>query len=158
MSKMTMIRLAVYAILIALSPFSIGNADGLRFKVCELVSSEQLAALYPSTLYADQKENGCRWSDTPRGTAFFQIGIMESQKNLRHYFEKEIPANYKLKRINDLGDRGLLTESKGYLSVIAIREGSWILISTVDLLYIKQGDERQKMLWDIYRGILQSLE
>jgi hypothetical protein len=155
---MPIIRCVLYTVLIILGLLSIGNAKELNIDVCELVSPKQLADLYPSELFPSHQANGCRWSNTPNGKAYFQIGVIESQKNLRQYFEKDIPANYKLKRINDLGDRGLLTESKGCFSVIAIREGSWVLISTVDLLYVKQGDERQKILWDIYRGVLQSLK
>lgn len=154
---MPITRCAIHTVLIIIGLLSLCNAEELSFDVCELVSPKQLADLYPSKLFPSHQENGCRWSNTPNGMAYFQIGIIESQKNLRHFFDKDIPPNYKLRRINDLGDRGLLTESKEYLSVIVIREGSWVLISTVDLLYIKQGEKRQKMLWAIYRGILQSL-
>lgn len=154
---MPLIFYAICTILITLNPFIIGHADDHIPPVCKMVSSEQLAALYPSKLYPSQQENGCRWSATPNGKAYFQIGIIESAKNLRQFFEKKLPPNYQLKRISDIGDRGLFTESGGYFSVIAVREGNWVLISTVDLLYIEQDDPRQTILWDIYRDILQGL-
>lgn len=154
---MTFIGPTIFTALIILSPF-IGHANDHVPPVCAMVSSEQLAALYPSTLYPSQQENGCRWSATPNGKAYFQIGVIESPKNLRQFFEKNIPSKYQLKKISDIGDRGLFTESGEYFSVIAIREGSWVLISTVDLLYIKKDDARQNILWDIYREILHSLE
>lgn len=68
-----------------------------------------------------------------------------------------MPQNYKLKKISDLGDRAMMTVTDGLLSVVAIREGDWVLISTVDLLYIKQGGQKQEHLWDIYRRILRRL-
>jgi hypothetical protein len=154
---MTFIGYTIFTMLIILSPF-ISHANDHVPSVCAMVSSEQLAALYPSTLYSSQQENGCRWSTTPNGKAYFQIGVVESPNNLRQFFEKNIPSNYQLKKTSDIGDRGLFTEYRGNLSVIAIREGSWVLISTVDLLYIKMEDARQHLLWEIYREILQSLE
>lgn len=154
---MTIRRCAIYFILIVLMAFTICNAGELKFNICKQVSAKQLAALYKSNLFPSEQENGCQWSVKPGGKAFFQIGVIESQENLRGYFEKKIPENYNLKKINNLGDRGLLTESEGYLDVIVIREGDRVLISTVDLLYIKQGNGRQKILWDVYRGILQKL-
>lgn len=155
---MPFIRCTLCAVLLVVAHASVCGADEVPRTVCEMVSPRQLAALYPSTLYASRQENGCRWCDAPNGTAYFQIGIIRSPKPLRQYFEKQIPANHQLGKINDLGDRGLFIESNGYLSVIAIREGGWVLISTVDLLFIKQGEARHELLWDIYREILKSLD
>lgn len=148
---------AIRAFLVILGLPFVCHANQQVVPVCEIVDSGQLAALYASKLYPSQQENGCRWSVTPDGKAFFQIGVIESHKNLRQFFEKKIPLDYRLKKITDLGDRGLFTESGGYFSVIAIRDGNWVLISTVDLLYIKPGDTRQTVLWDIYRNVLKNL-
>jgi hypothetical protein len=147
-----------YAVFICCCLPFICQANALAYPVCDMVEPEQLAALYPSPLFPSQQKNGCRWSDKPGGRATFQIGIIESPKNLRRFFEAKIPADYRLEKIKDLGDRGLYTHVRGYLSVVAIRQGSWVLISTVDLLYIKAGDTRQRQLWDIFRGILKSLK
>ena len=155
---MALMRFVLFTTWIVLSFAIVSSANELAFSVCSMVSPRQLAALYSTALAPRRQANGCRWSDAPDGTAIFQIGLIQSSKNLRQFFEKQIPVNYRLRKTDDLGDRGLYTESRGYLSVIAIREGSWVLISTVDLLYIKQGDERQTVLWDIYRKILQRLD
>ena len=149
---------AIYIILIILGAFTICNAGELHFNVCEQVSAKQLATLYRKKLFPSEQENGCLWSKNPGGMAYFQIGVIESQKNLRDYFQKEIPPNFTLKKINDLGNRGLMTASEGYLAVIVIREGDWVLISTVNFLNIKHGGEKQKILWGICRGILQKLQ
>lgn len=148
---------AIYVVLIVLGSFMVCAASELNLNICEQVGSERLALLYRSTLFPNEETNGCRWSDRPGGKAFFQIGVLKSQKNLSDFFEKTLPPDFELIKINELGDRGLMTVSKGYLAVIAVREGDWVLISTVDLLYLKQGEERQKVLWDIYREILQNL-
>ena len=155
---MALIRFVFFTVWLVFSFAIVSGASELPFSVCGMVSPRQLTALYPTALYPRQEANGCRWSDAPDGTAIFQIGLIESSRNLRQFFEKQIPANYRLRKISDLGDRGLFTESQGYLSVIAVREGGWVLISTVDLLYIKPADERQYVLWDLYRKILQRLE
>ncbi|XPS86879.1 uncharacterized protein Dvar_48970 [Desulfosarcina variabilis str. Montpellier] len=148
----------IYAVLFFFCLPFICQANALIYPVCEMVSPEQLAALYPSPLYPSQQKNGCRWSDKPNGRAYFQIGIIENSKNLRQFFEKQLPSGYHLEKIKDIGNRGLYTQSNGYLSVVAIRQGNWVLVSTVDLLYIKMGDGRQNQLWDIFRGILKSLK
>lgn len=147
-----------YAVFIFCWLSFICQANALTYPVCDMVEPEQLAALYPSPLFPSQQKNGCRWSDKPDARATFQIGIIESPKNLRQFFEAKIPADYRLDKIKDLGDRGLYTHARGYLSVIAIRQGNWVLISTVDLLYIKTGDTRQRQLWDIFRKVLKSLK
>ena len=147
-----------YAVFIFCCLPMICQAKALTYPACDMVDPEQLAALYPSPLFPSQQKNGCRWSDKPGGKATFQIGIIESPKNLRQFFETKIPADYRLDKIRDLGDRGLFTHTRGYLSVVVIRQGSWVLISTVDLLYIKTDGTRQRQLWDIFRGILKSLK
>lgn len=145
----------LFLILATITPCIAGD---LNFNVCEQVSARQLSEIYSSKLFPKEELNGCRWSDKPGGIAYFQIGIIKSQNNLKQFFQKEIPTNYKLKKIDGLGDRGLMTEAKGYIDVIVIRKGDWVLISTVDLLYIKNEDARQKILWDIYHRILQTLQ
>lgn len=145
-------------IFILLVPFPFCNAGELNFNVCEQVSARQLAALYRTKLFSSEQENGCRWSNEPRGMTYFQIGIIEGQKNLRAYFQKAIPSDFTLMKINDLGDRGLMTTAEGYLAVIVVREGEWVLVSTVNYLFIKHRSERHKILWDIYRGILKKLQ
>jgi hypothetical protein len=149
---------AILIVLIMLGAFTICNARELNFNVCEQVSAKQLAALSRIKLFPSEQENGCQWSKKPGDMAYFQIGVIESQENLRGYFQKELPPNFELDKINDLGDRGLMTASEGYLSVIAIRKGDWVLISTVNFLNIKHGSGKQKILWDIYGGILQKLQ
>ena len=149
---------AIFIVLYLLCAFTQCYADGINFNVCKHVSGEQLAAIYPKKLFPTEQERGCQWSNRPGGIPYFQIGVIESQKNLRDYFHKEIPLNFELKKINDLGDRGLMTVSEGYLAIIVIREGDWVLISTVNSLYIKRGSEKQKYLWNIYRRILQKLQ
>ena len=149
---------ALLIVLYLLGVFTQCYAEGINLNVCEQVSDEQLAAIYPKKLFPTEQERGCQWSNKPGGIPYLQIGVIESQKILRDYFHKEIPPDFELKKIKDLGDRGLMTVSEGYLAIIVIREGDWVLISTVDSLYIKQGGEKHKYLWNIYRGILQKLQ
>ena len=148
----------IYCILFIIGASINCDAGDFPYPVCEMVSPNQLAEIYPSTLFPSAQENGCRWSDRPNGKAIFQIGIIKSANGIRQFFEKELPHNYQLKKITDLGDRGLYTESKDALSVIAIRKGDWVLVSTVDLLYIQSDSKRQKQLWGIYRELLKNLD
>jgi len=147
----------ILIIFYVLGTFTLCYAEKLSFNVCKQVGEKQLSAIYSKKLYPTEQENGCQWSTKPGGMASFQIGVIESQKNLRDFFQKEIPPNFELKKINDLGDRGLMTVSEGLLDIILIRKGNRVLISTANSLYIKHGSERQKNLWDIYRRILKRL-
>jgi hypothetical protein len=149
---------AIFIIFYFLGVFTQCYAEGINLNVCEQVSDEQLAAIYPKKLFPTEQERGCQWSNKPGGIPYFQIGIIEGNKNLREYFHKEIPPDFELKKIKDLGDRGLMTISEGYLAIIVIREGDWVLISTVNSLYIKQCSEKHEYLRNIYRGILQKLQ
>lgn len=148
---------AIFSIFMVIGPFKHCFADEINFNVCEQVSDEQTAAIYHKKLFPIEQERGCQWSTKPGGMAYLQIGVIESHKNLRDYFQKEIPPNYELKKIDNLGDRCLTTVSEGYLSVIVIREGDWVLISTVNFLKIKYGGEKQEYLSDIYRNLLKNL-
>jgi hypothetical protein len=148
---------AIFIIFFLLGAFPRCFAGEKKFNVCEQVSDDQLTGIYQKKLFPIEQERGCQWSDKPGGRVYFQIGVIESQKNLRDFFQKEIPPNIELKKSNDLGDRCLLTVSEGYLAVVVIREGDWVLVSTVNFLKIKQRSEKQKYLWDIYRGILRKL-
>lgn len=148
----------IIIVFFVLGTFTLCDADGIDVNVCKQVSDAQLAAIYPRTLFPTEQKSGCQWSNNPGGRTYFQIGVIESQKNLRDFFHKEIPPGFNLKRINDLGDRGLMTVSEGILNVVVVREGNWVLISTADLLYIKNGGQRQKMLWDIYLKILENFK
>lgn len=148
---------SIFFVFYVLVAATLSYADEANFNVCKRVSDKQLATIYSKKLFPTEQEGGCQWSNKPGGMAYFQIGVIKSQKNLREFFQKEIPPNFFLKKINDLGDRGLMTVSEGYLAIIVIREGDWVLISTVNFLYIKHGGEKQQYLWDIYRGILKNL-
>ncbi len=148
---------AIFLIFLVIGPLKHCFADEINFNVCEQVGDEQLAAICQKKLFPIEQERGCQWSTKPGGMAYFQIGIIESQKNLRDYFQKEIPPDFELKKIDNLGHRCLTTVSEGYLSVILIRDGDWVLISTVNLLNIKYGGEKQEYLSDIFRRILRNL-
>lgn len=148
---------AIFIVFFLLGAFTRCFAGDIRFDVCEQVSDSQLIGIYQNKLFPIEQEQGCQWSDQPDGRVYFQIAVIESQKHLREFFQKEMPPGTELNKINGLGDRCLLTVSEGYLAVIVIREGDWVLISTVNFLKIKPRSEKQERLWDIYRKILINL-
>jgi hypothetical protein len=132
-------------------------AGDINFSVCEQVSVKQLTSICQVKLFPVEQERGCQWRNNPSGIPYFQIGIIESHNNLRQFFEKELPANYSLMKVNDIGDRGLMTVSGEYLSAVVIRDGNWVLISTLNNIKIKMNSVKHDALWDIYRGVLHKL-
>jgi len=132
-------------------------AGDINFSVCDQVSVKQLTSISQVRLFPVEQARGCQWRNNPSGIPYFQIGIIESHNNLRQFFDKELPANYSLKKVTDIGDRGLMTVSGEYISAVVLRDGDWVLISTLNNIKIKMNSVKHDALWDIYRGVLYKL-
>lgn len=117
---------------------------------CALASDEELAKLYKKPLISTASDNGCMWSEKPGGMAYLDINVHDYQRDLRKYFDAQLPSYVKLVEITDLGDGGLMTVSEGSLGVVVVRKGDRVLQSAATFLDIKPGSEKQKILWQIY--------
>ncbi|WP_319521839.1 hypothetical protein [uncultured Desulfosarcina sp.] len=126
--------------------------------ICRQVTAEQLSKLYRKPLYPSEHGNGCMWSKKPGGMAYLDINVHEYQKDIRQYFNKEMPSHIKLEKITDLGDDGLMTVVEGCLGVIVVKKGDRVMQSAVTFLEIEPKSDKQKVLWDIYRNVLKRLK
>lgn len=142
---------------LVLGLINLSTARDKNIKICSLVSREQLSQLYKKKLYPKEYMDQCFWSKKPDGMAYFDIQYHEYQKPLREYFNKELSDTVSLEKITDLGDDGLMTVVDGSLGAVVIRKGDWVLQSAVTFLEIKPGSHKQKVLWDIYREIIERL-
>jgi hypothetical protein len=142
----------VYLLWVVLAPSWI--VAGEKLDVCGQVTGQQLAALSRKPLYPTPEENGCFWSQTPGGMAYLHIGLQESSIPLRDYFNKELSSATTLESITDLGDEGLMSVAEGSLGVIVIRKGNRVLQSAATFLDIEPGSDKQRVLWEIYRTLL----
>lgn len=124
---------------------------------CGMVSPAELAKLYRKKLYPTKQNAGCFWSLKPGGMAYFHMEAHKYQRELRKYFRKNLSPNVKLVEIKDLGDGGLMTITDGDLGVVVIKKGKWVLRSAVGFMDIKPGSPQQKVLWAIYKRILDKL-
>lgn len=86
--------------------------------------------------------------------AYLHIGLHESSIPLRDYFNKELSSTTTLESITDLGDEGLMSVAEGSLGVIVIRKGNRVLQSAATFLDIEPGSDKQRVLWEIYRTLL----
>ena len=125
--------------------------------ICSLVSSEQLAALHRKPLYPKSQENGCYWSREPGTMAYLHIGVLESAQPLRQYFHPQLSATTTLEPIIDLGDEGLMSVVEGELGVVVVRKGGRVLQSAATFLDIEPGSARQRVLWEIYRRVVERM-
>jgi hypothetical protein len=128
-----------------------------KIDVCGQATAEQLAILSRKPLYATAQENGCFWSRTPGAMAYLHISLQEQSKPLREYFNKDLSATTRLEAVTDLGDEGLMSVVEGSLGVIVIRKGKRVLVSAATFLDIESGSAKQRVLWDIYRHILDQI-
>jgi len=132
-------------------------AEPKSLSICGMASPEELAQLYRKKLYPTKQEAGCFWSLKPGGMAYLHIEVHKFRRELRKYFRANLPPTTKLVEIKDLGDGGLVSVSEGQLGVVIIRKGDYVLRSAVTFLDIKPGSPKQKVLWTIYKRILDKL-
>lgn len=125
--------------------------------ICKQVSAAQLKKLYHKHLYPKAYDNECMWSDTPGGMALIDIKVRDAYLPLRDYFAKPLPSRFKLVKITDLGDKGMMTVGEGTIGVVAIFRGKRVLLSSPGFLDIKPGSKKQAVLWDVYRRILKKM-
>ena len=137
--------------------FVLSWADGEDIEMCALITPEQLRNIYKKPLYPKEYRRQCLWSKKPSGMAYFDIQYHNYHKDLRRYFNKELPGIVSLEEIKNLGDDGLMTVVEGSLGVIVIRKDNWVLQSAVTFLDIKPESDEHKVLWDIYRNVLKRL-
>lgn len=145
------------SVLINASAAWAGGAGG-QIDICKQVSAGQLKELYRRHLYPTASDNDCFWSEKPGGMAEIDIRVVDADLPLRDYFAKSMPSGFKLVKITDLGDGGLMTvEEKGVIGIVVIRKGKRILQSSPGFLGVPLGSKKQVVLWDIYRGILKQM-
>lgn len=132
-------------------------ATASEINVCKQVSAAQLKKLYHKHLYPKAFDNECMWSETPGGMAEIDIKVRDADQSLRDYFAKPLPSRFKLVKITDLGDEGMMTVGEGTIGVVAIRKGKQVLLSSPGFLDIKPGSKKQAVLWDVYRKILKKM-
>lgn len=125
--------------------------------VCKQISAKQLKQLYRKHLYPKAYDNECFWSEKPGGMAEIDIKVRDANLPLRDYFAKPLPSRFKLVKITDLGDEGLMTVGEGAIGVVAIRKGKQVLLSSPGFLDIAPGSAKQKVLWTVYRKILKQM-
>jgi len=126
--------------------------------ICRQVTAEKLSKLYRKPLYPSEHSHGCMWSKKPGGMAYLDINVHEYHKDIRQYFNKEMPSHIKLEKITDLGDDGLMTVVEGCLGMIVVKKRNRVMQSAVTFLDIKPESDKQKVLWDIYRNVLKRLK
>ncbi|MGA8259318.1 MAG: hypothetical protein WB783_03810 [Arenicellales bacterium] len=143
------------SVLIGFSP--VCAASGGDIDICKQVSAAQLKMLHRKRLYPTAYENECLWSEQPGGMALIDIKVRDAELPLRDYFANPLPSRFKLVKITDLGDDGLMTVGEGTLGVVAIRKGKRILLSSPGFLDIAPKSKKQTVLWDIYRDILKQM-
>lgn len=131
--------------------------SGGDIDICKQVSSAELKKLYRKKLYPTASYNECFWSEKPGGMAEIDIKVRDADLPLRDYFAKPLPSGFKLVKITNLGDGGLMTVSEGTIGVVAILKGKRVLQSSPGFLDIKPGSKKQAVLWDIYRRILKRM-
>ncbi|MGD9123983.1 MAG: hypothetical protein PVG60_02760 [Desulfarculaceae bacterium] len=133
-------------------------ADPKSINICKLVSADEIAKLYRKKLVPNQEAKGCYWSKKPNSMAYLHIGVHKYRRELRKYFSEKIPPHVQLKEIKDLGDGGYMTIAEGALGVIVVKKGNHVLQSAVTFLDIKPGSDKHKLLWKIYKRILDKLD
>jgi hypothetical protein len=143
-------------LLYGFSPICTAKSGG-EINICKQVSAGQLKQLYRKHLYPTASENECFWSEKPGGMADMDIQVRDADLPLRDYFAKPLPSRFKLVKITDLGDGGLMTVGEGVIGVVVIRKGDRILQSSPGFLEIEPGSKKQTVLWDIYRHILKQM-
>ncbi len=144
------------SLLIGYTPISAANSGG-EIDICKQVSASQLKKLYRKHLYPTASDNECFWSEKPGGMAEMDIKVRVAVLPLRDYFAKPLPSRFKLVKITDLGDEGLMTVGEGTIGVVAIRKGNHVLLSSPTFLEIKPGSKKQTLLWSIYLKILKQM-
>jgi len=144
------------SLLIGYTPTSAGKSGGEN-DICKQVSAGQLKKLYRKHLYPTASDNECYWSEKPGGMAEMDIKVRDAVLPLRDYFPKPLPSRFKLVKITDLGDKGLMTVGEGVIGVVVIRKGKQVLLSSPGFLEVKPGSKKQAVLWDIYRKILKKM-
>ena len=144
------------SLLIGFSSICAANPGG-NIDVCKQISAEQLKILHRKQLYPTAYENECFWSERPGGMAEIDIRILDAYQPIRDYFAKPLPTRFKLVKITDLGDGGLMTVGEGMIGVVVIKKGNRILQSSPGFLDIAPGSKKQAVLWDIYRRILNQM-
>ena len=143
------------SLLIGVPPICVAS-DG-EIDICKQVSAAQLKELHRKHLYPTAYENECLWSEEPGGMAEIDIRVRDAYLPLRDYFAKPLPSRFKLVKITDLGDGGLMTVGEGAIGVVVIRKGKRIMQSSPGFLDIAPGSKKQAVLWDIYRDILKQM-
>lgn len=143
-------------LLIAFSPICAAGSGG-QIDICKQISAAELKMLYHKRLYPTAYENECFWSEQPGGMAEIDIRVRDADQPLRDYFAKPLSSMFKLVKITDLGDGGLMTVGEGTIGVVVIRKGKRILQSSPGFLDIAPGSKKQKVLWDVYRKILKQM-
>jgi hypothetical protein len=156
-------HLTVFALLFVTVLTSAGTAparaaDPESINICQLVSAEEIAKLHRKKLVPNKEAKGCYWSKKPNSMAYLHIGVHKYRRELRKYFSEKIPPHVKLKEIKDLGNGGYMTITEGSLGIIVVKKGDYVLQSAVTFLDIRPGSDKHKLLWKIYKRILDKLD
>ncbi len=125
--------------------------------VCGIVSQDELSQLYKKPLIAKKDGNGCIWSLKPDGMAYLHIAVQEKSREIREYFNQDLPEHIKLEAIEDLGDEGLMTVVEGSLGVIILAKKNNLIRSSATFLDIEPGSSQQQTLWHVYQRILDKI-
>jgi hypothetical protein len=160
MKALTWIRVSILTV--ATSAFfafasTCAASSGGHLNICKLVSPTQLRILYRKHLYPTALDNECFWSERPGAMAEIDIRVGEVDRPLRDYFAKPLPSMFRLVKIRDLGDGGLMTVGEGTIGVVVVHKGNRLLESSPGFLDIKPGSRKQAVLWNIYRRILKKM-
>ena len=155
--RLVFVVIALVLLVMAVDPVRPGYTAEARLDVCALVSAEQLAALSRKPLYSTPQDNGCYWSREPGAMAYLHIGVHDSAQPLRGYFNAELAPTTRLELIIDLGDEGLMSVVEGELGVVVVRKGGRVLQSAATFLDIEPGSARQRVLWEIYRRVVERM-
>jgi len=133
------------------------SAERETIDVCGAVTAEQLATLYRKPLLPNASRRGCYWNEKPGGMAYRDIRVSDADKSLREFFNAELSPQTRLETIDDLGAGGLMTVSEGDIGVVVIEKDGRFLQSAVTFLDIEPGSDKQAVLWDVYRALLEKL-
>jgi hypothetical protein len=144
------------SLLVGYSVTAAAGSDG-EIDVCKQVTAGQLKQLHRKHLYPKAYDNECFWSEKPGGMAEMDIKVRDADLPLRDYFAKPLPSRFKLVKIKDLGDGGMMTVGEGVIGVVAIRKGKQVLLSSPGFLEIAPGSKKQAVLWKIYKKILKQM-
>lgn len=144
------------SLLVGYSTTAAAGSDG-EIDVCKQVTAGQLKKLHRKHLYPKAYDNECMWSERPGGMAEMDIKVRDADLPLRDYFAKPLPSRFKLVKIKDLGDEGMMTVGEGAIGVVAIRKGKQVLLSSPGFLDIAPGSKKQVVLWNIYKKILKQM-